>query len=140
MNCDDLSFSLIATNPVQRSAFRAMVRGLFARFEDGSMYDVHDISACGCSLAMPLHACTIGNVFTLDLMAGNNALVTGLQAKVVRLIPHTLAACAFVEVTRNQEFKLDKLILEIQKRKIAQRKNLARTTGDDGEKSGEKAT
>lgn len=140
MAFDDLSFSLVATNPVQRSAFRAMVRGLFARLEEGAMFDVHDISASGCSLAMPLHAYKIGFVFTFDLMAGRNVLVAGLQAKVVRLIPNSLAACAFLDVTRHQEFKLDKLILEIQKRKIAQRKDLARKIGDDGEKSGEKAT
>lgn len=130
---DDLSFSLTATSPTQRSAFRAMVRGLFARLEDGSMYDVHDISACGCSLAMPLHAYEVGHVFTLDLMAGKNVLLSGLRVRVVRLIPNALAACAFLDVTRNQEFKLDKLILEIQKRKIAQRKNLARDGSDDGE-------
>ncbi|MEG2172310.1 MAG: PilZ domain-containing protein [Desulfovibrionaceae bacterium] len=137
---DDLSFSLIQVNPVQRSAFRAMVKGLFARFTDGARFDVHDISASGCSLAMPLHAYVVGHEFTLDLMAGDKVLLAALQARIVRLIPDGLAACAFMNVSRHQEFKLDKLILEIQKRKIAQRKNLAREYDDDGETSGETAT
>lgn len=132
-NFDDLSFSLSETSPLQRSAFRAMVRGLFARLDDGSIFDVHDISASGCSLAMPLHAYRMGYRFTLDLMAGRSVLVSGLECEVVRLIPNSLAACAFLQVTRHQEIKLDKLVLEIQKRKIAQRKNLARKNGDYGE-------
>lgn len=130
---DDLNFSLTETSPVQRSAYRAMVRGLFARLDDGSVYDVHDISAGGCSLAMPLHAYQVGYRFILDLLAGKTVLVTGIEAEVVRLIPNSLAACAFLDITRYQEIKLDKLVLEIQKRKIAQRKNLARESGDDGE-------
>lgn len=132
-NFDDLSFSLAETNPVQRSAYRAMVRGLFARLDDGSVFDVHDISASGCSLAMPLHAYKVGYRFVLDLLAGKKILVAGIEAEVVRLIPSSLAACAFLNITRYQEIKLDKLVLEIQKRKIAQRKNLARENGDDGE-------
>lgn len=137
---DDLSFSLTETSPVQRSAFRAMVRGLFAHIDDGSRYEVNDISACGCSMSMPLHAHTVGHAMRIDLMVGKKVLVAALQSRIVRLMPNDKVACAFDNVTLQQEFTLDKLILEIQKRKIAQRKNFARNRDDNGETSGQTAT
>lgn len=133
---DDLSFSLTETSPVQRSAFRAMVRGLFAHIDNSALYEVHDISACGCSLAMPLHAYTLNQIINIDLRAGKKLLVAGLKAKIVRLMPNDKVACAFIDLTLQQEFTLDKLILEIQKRKIAQRKIFERNRDDTGEKSG----
>lgn len=137
---EDLSFSLGETSPVQRSAFRAMVRGLFAHIDNSALYEVHDISAYGCSLAMPLHAYALGHIMNLDLLAGKKVLLTGLQAKIVRLMPNDKVACSFVDITLQQEFTLDKLILEIQKRKIAQRKIFERNRDDTGETSGQTAT
>lgn len=137
---DDLTFSLTETSPVQRSAYRAMVRGLFAQIDDGSRYEVNDISACGCSMSMPLHAYTVGHTMKMDLMVGKKVLVAALQSRIVRLMPNDKVACAFNDVTLHQEFTLDKLILEIQKRKIAQRRNFARNRDDNGETSGQTAT
>lgn len=137
-NLDDLSFSLEDDSPVQRSAFRATVSGLQVRLNQGSvLYDVHDISSAGFSMATTLQVYQAGDMLEVDLLAGRKVLLAGMQAQVVRLAPNGIVACAFASMTRYQETKLDKLMLEIQKRKIAQRKTYARQHGDDGETSGE---
>lgn len=118
---DDIQFSLKSSAPVQRGAYRAMVRGLHVRIEDDdAQYPVHDISAVGFSMVSPSPLYEVGRILKVRLEIRNRPIVYGIEAKVVRWIPSGLVACSFHSLTRQQEYALDKLVLEIQKRQIAQ--------------------
>lgn len=120
---DDLSFSIDDVLPHQRNAYRAMVRGLLARVDEGEeVYSVSDISAGGCSIQNPPEGFLGGRIVRLQLEVRGVPLLSGVEAKVVRVKDDGSAACAFVALNRQQELVLDKLVLEIQKSFIAQKK------------------
>lgn len=120
---DDLSFSIDDIPPHQRAAFRALVRGLLARLDDDSArYNVYDISSGGCTILNPPKGCAEGRMLLMQLEVRGMPLVSGMETKVVRMKEDGSAACAFVKLTRHQELVLDKLVLEIQKALIAQKK------------------
>lgn len=120
---EEIEFTLDQAETLHRGAYRTRVRGLQARIDDDNMrYDVYDISASGCSMLAPQNAYEIGRILTMTLEIKGTPIVPYLQAKVVRYVSTELVACAFQESTLAQEFALDKLVLEIQKRQIARYK------------------
>lgn len=120
---DDLSFSIDDVLPHQRTAYRALVRGLLARVDEGKeVYSVTDISAGGCSIQHPPAGFLEGRIMRLQLEVRGVPLLSGVEAKVVRMKDDGSAACAFVALNRQQELALDKLVLEIQKNLISQKK------------------
>lgn len=120
---DDFDFSIQSQAPDQRSAFRAMVRGIQARITSThALYEVYDVSVNGCSIVAPLHDFTVGTLLEITLEIKSHALLPDLKVKVARHIPSGLVAFSFLELTRPQEYILDKIILELQKRQIAQSK------------------
>lgn len=108
----------------RRATHRERVRGLTALWEDdGSrQYVVHDVSASGLALVDPEKTLASGRAGHLTLSIGPKALVAGLPVVVVRATPDGLAGLAFGELSLKQEAWLDKLVLEIQKRRINLRK------------------
>lgn len=120
---DDLSFSIDDAMPHQRTAYRAMVRGLLVSVDDGAeRYTISDISACGCSIQNLPASFFEGRIIRLQLEARGVPLVSGVEAKIVRLKDDGSTACAFQSLQRQQELALDKLVLEIQKVLISQKK------------------
>jgi hypothetical protein len=107
----------------RRTAHRERIRGLTAQLEDsGEVYVVHDVSASGVALADPEEKLKPGRVCQLTLAIGQKTLVSGFPATVVRDSGKGLSGLAFGQLSLRQEAWLDKLVLEIQKRRITLRK------------------
>lgn len=107
----------------KRSAYRERVRGLVARLEGGGdhVYAVHDVSATGVALVDPEATLVSGTKDLMTLAIGPRTLIAGLPVTVAR-VTGGLAGLAFGELSLRQEAWLDKLVLEIQKRRIDLRK------------------
>lgn len=108
----------------QRGAFRARIPGLKAKVrETGASFDVKDVSATGTALLATVESrLKEGATVTLDLLIADKPVLVGLKTQIVRRINEEVLACKFVSPDRRQEARLDKLVLEVQKRMIAQRK------------------
>jgi hypothetical protein len=107
----------------KRAAYRERVRGLVARLDgEDVVYVVHDISAKGLALVDPETRLSLGRACRLTLGIGPRELISGLPAAVVRRAGDGVVGLAFGELDLRQEAWLDKLILEIQKRRIDLRK------------------
>ena len=120
---DDFSFSIDDNKPHQRGAYRAAVRGLQVTVEgEETPFNVCDISATGCSLQCPQDKFQAGRMLSMRLEARGVIIVRGITAKVVRFCPDGSVACAFQRLNRTQEVAVDKLVLEIQKTLISQKK------------------
>lgn len=108
----------------KRAAHRERVRGLVARLDgEAGAYVVHDVSASGLALVDAEARLSFGRVCRLALGIGPRELIAGLPASVVRRTDEGLVGLAFGELSLRQEAWLDKLILEIQKRRIDLRKS-----------------
>ncbi len=113
-------FSLDDDDQGQRLAYRAMVQGIEARINGGkSTYEVVDISVTGCAIQLPQNInLAEGATFAVQLEVRGRSILTSLRAKVIRVTPRGVVACNFVGMNERQEYALDKLVLEIQKRII----------------------
>jgi len=108
----------------QRGAFRTRIPGLKAKVqESGASFNVKDLSATGAALLAGVESrLKEGLTVTLDLVIGDKPVLMGIRSKIVRRINKEVLACQFEALDRRQEARLDKLVLEVQKRLIAQRK------------------
>ncbi len=119
---DSLDFHFESTSPLQRGSFRVAVRGLRLHVNDlRQSYPVRDLSAGGCSLNAPARDFALRRILTADLHVGDTPYMEGLTLKTVRHIEENIVACAFQSISLKQEYALDKLLLEMQKRSIAAR-------------------
>uniref|UniRef100_I2Q5Y7 PilZ domain-containing protein n=1 Tax=Desulfovibrio sp. U5L TaxID=596152 RepID=I2Q5Y7_9BACT len=108
----------------RRAAHRERVRGLTAFLDERAdrPYIVHDVSASGLALVDPEGTLVAGAAGRLSLRLGQKTLVAGLPVLVVRPSGGELAGLAFGQLSLRQEAWLDKMVLEIQKRRIDLRK------------------
>lgn len=105
-----------------RHAYRARVPGLEARAGATQLvYPVHDISATGMSLDDEAGRLEPGNCLEFDVLLKDHVIITGLKASVARR-QDRLAGLKFTDLTRRQEERLDKLVLEVQKHMISKSK------------------
>lgn len=118
----------------RRQAFRAVPPGVTARVRETlDSFDVNDISAGGVCMTVPEVVFAKGRTLRIDLLIAGRLFLPDLEALVVRAVPGE-CACAFQNLTRRQELKLDKLVLEIQKREIIRRRQereAAKTAQED---------
>lgn len=125
----------------RRQAFRAVPPGVTVRVR-GTLdsFGVNDISAGGVCMTVPDVLFEKGRTLRLDLLIVGRVLLKDLEALVVRAVPGE-CACAFQNLSRHQELKLDKLVLEIQKRDIIRRRQEreAEKTPPDGAAGDESA-
>lgn len=127
----DFTFELVGDSG-RRQAHRERVRGLTARVEGREdVFAVHDVSVSGLALVDAGRRLRQGDVFRVSLTIVGKVLVSGLPALVVRACgpEQELAGVAFGTLSVRQEAWLDKLVLEIQKRRIDLRK--ARAAADN---------
>ncbi len=107
----------------KRHAYRATVSGIKVRVNKGAdFYDLEDLSATGCSFAVPNMTFTEGDAISLQFMVRSRVILAGLEAHIVRIVRENIVACSFANLTSRQEYALDKFVLEIQKRIIALQK------------------
>lgn len=109
-----------------RQAYRTRVPGLDLRVVTKSgprEFAVRDISASGFAFSDTPRDYSPGMILSLDLLLGKRLFLGDLKAKVMRVLGEQgIIGCSFEAMDRRQEIKLDKLVLEVQKRLIALRK------------------
>lgn len=106
-----------------RKAFRTKVPGLTARFSElGVAFDVADLSATGFAVIDKGGRFTEKSGYDLELLIKNKLFISGIKAMCIRVRDNGLVGLNFVELERQKQIKLDKLVLEVQKRLIALRK------------------
>ena len=136
MNADDfaelsnLSLSMpdSESSAQHRTRFRIMSEGVSVRLtwperpDKGlDSFEVNDISAGGLYMKAPEGMFAPGQSIILDVLVLGRCCVGAIKAHVVRSSKNGCAV-AFEELSRNQELRLDKIVLEMQKRVIAQTK------------------
>lgn len=106
-----------------RKAFRTKVPGLTVRFtEPDRVLDVLDLSATGFAVMDKGKTFSENEDLQVDLLIKNKLFLSGLDARVMRVIDNGVVGLNFVDMERKKQIKLDKLVLEVQKRLIALRK------------------
>lgn len=108
-----------------RQAYRTRVPGLEVRVitpAGPQDFQVHDISASGFSFSAPVRDYSLGIVLSFDMLLCKRLFLGSLKAKVIHVLEQGIIGCNFLEMERRQEIKLDKLVLEVQKRLIELRK------------------
>ncbi|MBG3876582.1 PilZ domain-containing protein [Desulfovibrio oxamicus] len=120
---DDFDFTLPSDVEGERRAYRTSVPGLEASVagKDGT-FPVENVSAVGIAMHAPGHAFAEGEDLRVDLLIMGKPYITALPARVARLGEGGLVGCELASPDFWQEARLDKLVLEVQKRMIAQRK------------------
>lgn len=113
-----------------RKAFRTKVPGLTARFPalDKTM-DVMDLSASGFAVLDPDKGFKENQTLETELLIKEKLFLRGMTACVMRVLDNGIIGMNFVDLERKQQHKLDKLVLEVQKRLIALRKKKREQTG-----------
>jgi hypothetical protein len=115
-------FTYESSSGSSRHAYRARVPGLVARdCATQALYPVNDISAGGMSLEDEAGSLKAGDVLSMDVLLKDHVILTGLAAEVARR-HETVAGLKFTDLTRRQEERLDKLVLEVQKYLISKSK------------------
>ena len=118
----DFDFSIDGEDRPRR-AFRARVAGLGARVHaHDRVYPVKDVSATGLALLDETRAFRQGESLVLDLEIHQRPFLKNLPVKVVRVLEGGIVGLDFGQLDRRMEARLDKLVLEIQKRLIDMRK------------------
>lgn len=126
--CDNLESK---PDSERRLAFRAVLVGTKARLSGlPDLYPVNDLSVSGLSLAMADGLLAPEQELGLDLLIADKVYLAALPVKAVRCKDGE-CACSFGALNRQQELKLDKLILEMQKRYIARQKQQNREENPD---------
>lgn len=85
-------------------------------------FDVADLSAMGLAFMDSAKGFTEGQVIEFDLLINKKVFLNKLTAKVMRVLDKGIIGCNFEGVDHRKEVKLDKLVLEVQKRLIAIKK------------------
>jgi len=107
----------------QRRAFRAKIPGVTIRIPaKNAVYETADLSAMGLAFLDPTKGFKEGSVVEFDLLINKKVFLTQLTAKVMRVLDNGIIGCNFEGVDHRKEVKLDKLVLEVQKRMIALKK------------------
>lgn len=119
---DTLDFSYRPDSSTARGAFRASLPGLSVRLATGERFQVKDISAGGLSVYAEGRRLRSDAHVIMELYVAERLFLGELKAHLVRMVDGDVAAYSFVELSRQQEFRLDKLVLSMQKHMIAMRK------------------
>jgi hypothetical protein len=106
-----------------RKAFRTKVPGLTARFPDlDIVHDVADLSATGFAVIDKTGRFAERETFEVELLIKDRLFISGVRATCMRVHDNGIVGLNFVDLDRQKQIKLDKLVLEVQKRLIALRK------------------
>ncbi|SDL39575.1 PilZ domain-containing protein [Maridesulfovibrio ferrireducens] len=106
-----------------RGAFRTSVPGLAIRIKGyPDPFSVKDFSVNGLAFTSGKDVFEVGTPLEVDLLLGSKEILLGITLEIVRDIGKGLMGCIFIGLDKYQEARLDKLVLEIQKRMILLRK------------------
>ena len=106
-----------------RQAYRTRVPGFEVKFlKSGTIYDVKDLSASGFAVQEDPKAFSSGDSCPVEFYLNKKLFLGDVTAKVTRVVHQGIVGFTFEELDRRQIIKLDKLVLEVQKRLIQLRK------------------
>lgn len=106
-----------------RQAFRTKVPGLTVRFSAlKKVFEVKDLSATGFAVLDRDKGFKEGQVLEADLLINKKLFLGGVKAETMRVLDNGIIGINFVDLERQKQVKLDKLVLEVQKRLIELRK------------------
>lgn len=106
-----------------RKAFRTRVPGLTVRFPAmKKVYEVKDLSATGFAVLDTEKTFKEGQPLVCDLLINKKLFLGEVNAEVMRVLDNGIIGINFIELARQKQVKLDKLVLEVQKRLIELRK------------------
>lgn len=107
----------------QRQAFRTKVPGFNARFEGvQGEFPVKDLSATGFAISDETQAFAEGKDYVVTLLLKEKTFIAKVDTRAMRVMGNGLVGFNFQNIDRRQQIKLDKLVLEVQKRLIALKK------------------
>nr|WP_321256727.1 PilZ domain-containing protein [uncultured Pseudodesulfovibrio sp.] len=119
----DFEISIPEDEEQLRKAFRTKVPGLKARFpEQKRLLDVMDLSATGFAVLDAEKSFSEKQTVEVELLINKKLFLSGISALVMRVLDNGIVGLNFVDLERQKQIKLDKLVLEVQKRLIALRK------------------
>ncbi|WP_018125304.1 PilZ domain-containing protein [Desulfovibrio oxyclinae] len=119
----DFNISLPDAEEKLRRAFRTRVPGLTVEFlEQGKTLPVKDISATGFAVEGD-STMREGTSHPVKLLLNGKLFLSDIKANVIRVAENGIAGLNFEQLDRRQQQRLDKLVLEVQKRLIALKKN-----------------
>ncbi len=106
-----------------RKAFRTKVPGLTVRFPAlKKVFEVKDLSATGFAILDPDKGFKEGQRLDADLLINKKLFLSEIKAESMRVLDNGIVGINFVDLERQKQAKLDKLVLEVQKRLIELRK------------------
>lgn len=124
----DFNVSLPDAEEKLRKAFRTRVPGLTARFlELDVTLPVKDLSATGFAVEGEA-GMTEGSEHTIDLLLNDKLFLGDIRSTVIRTMDNGIVGLNFGTLDRRKQQRLDKLVLEVQKRLIALRKKQKKET------------
>ena len=113
----------IGNDEQSRQAYRTRVPGFEVKIlESGMVYGVKDLSVSGFAVEDKEGVFTQGNVCEVEFYLNKKLFLGGAQAVVMRVMNQGIVGFTFQDLDRRQVIKLDKLVLEVQKRLIQLRK------------------
>lgn len=119
----DFQISIPDEEEQLRKAFRTKVPGLTVRFPSlNRALDVMDLSATGFAVLDPENGFQEKQTVEIELLIKNKLFISGASALVMRCLDNGIVGLNFVDLERQKQIKLDKLVLEVQKRLIALKK------------------
>ena len=106
----------------QRLSFRVKPLGVKVKTDKiADTFWVSDLSIGGVCMVVPDGLFLKDEKFIATLLIAEKEYLTNLETIVVRSFAHE-CACLFLNISKRQELKLDKLVLAMQKHLIAQQK------------------
>jgi len=106
-----------------RKAYRTKVPGLTVRIPTlKKVFEVKDLSATGFAVLDPEKGFKENQTLAVDLLIKNKLFLEALNSVVMRVLDNGIIGINFVDLERQKQVKLDKLVLEVQKRLIELRK------------------
>lgn len=106
-----------------RKAFRTKVPGLTVRFSAlKKVLEVKDLSATGFAVLDTDKSFKEGQQLDTDLLINKKLFLGDVQCETMRVLDNGIVGINFVNLDRQKQAKLDKLVLEVQKRLIELRK------------------
>ncbi|MCT4536196.1 PilZ domain-containing protein [Halodesulfovibrio sp.] len=118
----DLEFTMPTSNE-RRRAFRAKAYGISVAFEEKNVTcDILDVSVTGFAIKTESLFLKEGAEHSISIQVAGKAYLSDLTCRVVRILDNGIIGCDFRTLDRRQEARLDRLVLELQKRMIAKKK------------------
>lgn len=128
----DFEIKLPNEDDLQRKAYRTKVPGFNAFFEaTQGKYSIKDLSATGFAIEDESKSFEEGKEYAVELRLKEKTFLGGITVQAMRVLSNGIVGFNFANLDRRQQLKLDKLVLEVQKRLIALKKAKRQQDADD---------